>query len=125
MRLRGAHVTGQLVMSGAELTNKAGPALAGDGLEVDGGLFLRSFRARGYGRRGVVRLWGAHVRGQLVLSSAELINEAGPALVASGFESTVTYSSMRGFGRAGSARTVWYGYGALTSPTHCLCGLRN
>jgi hypothetical protein len=66
VRLRGAHVTGQLVMSGAELTNEAGPALAGDGLEVDGGLFLRSLRARGYGRRGVVRLWGAHVRGQLV-----------------------------------------------------------
>jgi hypothetical protein len=40
VQLLGAHVTGPMVLSGAELTNNTGPALGGDGLRVDGGLFL-------------------------------------------------------------------------------------
>ena len=31
----GAHISGQLILDGATLTNKAGPALHGDGLRVD------------------------------------------------------------------------------------------
>jgi hypothetical protein len=81
VRLRGAHIAGQLSLAGAELTNEAGPALAGDALQVDGDLFLdKGFRATGHGQDGAVRLLGAHITGQLVLRGAELTNEAGPAL---------------------------------------------
>jgi hypothetical protein len=87
VRLRGAHIIGQLSLRGAELTNEVGPALAGDRLQVDGALFLdKGFRASGHGERGAVRLVGAHITGELSLSGAELTNEAGPALVGDGLQ---------------------------------------
>jgi hypothetical protein len=87
VRLLGAHITGQLVLRGAELTNEAGPTLHGDRLQVDGGLFLdEGFRATGHGEDGAVRLLGAHITGQLSFSGAKLTNEAGPALIADGLQ---------------------------------------
>jgi hypothetical protein len=80
--LRAARIGGQLILSGAELINEAGPALNGDGLQVNGGLFLdEGFRATGHGELGAVRLPGAHVTGQLSLRDAELTNETGSALI--------------------------------------------
>ena len=38
VRLLGAHVVGQLSVSGATLSNEGGPALSADGLKVDGGM---------------------------------------------------------------------------------------
>ncbi|HKR49354.1 MAG TPA: hypothetical protein VJT72_07190 [Pseudonocardiaceae bacterium] len=82
VRLPGAHISGQLNLNSAELTNQAGPALIGDGLHVDGGLVLaEGFTATGHCERGAVRLPGAHISGQLNLDGAELINNAGPALI--------------------------------------------
>ncbi|MGH3546958.1 MAG: hypothetical protein ACRDQU_02305 [Pseudonocardiaceae bacterium] len=82
VRLPGAHITGQLNLNGAELTNQAGPALIADGLRVDGGLVLaEGFTATGHYARGAVRLPGAHISGQLNLDGATLVNPAGPALI--------------------------------------------
>jgi len=66
VRLPGAHIGGQLDCTGGELTSADGPALVADGLQADGGVFLRGgFRAAGAGELGVVRLAGAHIGGQL------------------------------------------------------------
>jgi hypothetical protein len=74
--LPGAHIGGQLDLSGASLQNEEGPALNADGLTVDQDLFCRE----GFKARGEVGLLGAHIGGQLDLSGASLQNEEGPAL---------------------------------------------
>jgi hypothetical protein len=81
VRLPGAHISGQLNLDGAALINPAGPALIGDHLDVNGGVFLDGFTATGHGEDGVVRLPDAHITGQLNLDRAELTNPAGPALI--------------------------------------------
>ncbi|MGH3972976.1 MAG: hypothetical protein ACRDS9_06595, partial [Pseudonocardiaceae bacterium] len=81
VRLPGAHIGGQLNLDGAKLINNAGPALIGDHLQVNGGMFLDGFTATGHGEDGTVRLPDAHISGQLNLDRAELINYAGPALI--------------------------------------------
>jgi hypothetical protein len=81
VRLPGAHISGQLNLDGAALINPAGPALIGDHLDVNGGVFLDGFTATGHGEDGVVRLPDAHISGQLNLDRAELTNPAGPALI--------------------------------------------
>jgi hypothetical protein len=81
VRLPGAHIGGQLNLDGATLINQAGPALIGDHLTVDGGVFLDGFTATGSGEDGVVRLPDTHITGQLNLDRAELTNPAGPALI--------------------------------------------
>ncbi|MFI6098158.1 hypothetical protein ACIA8G_21570 [Lentzea sp. NPDC051213] len=82
IRISGAHVGGQLGCDRTEITNHSGPALVADGLHVDKDLFLRQIRARGMGKRGVVRLIGAHVGGYLACDDAEITNDCGPALYA-------------------------------------------
>ncbi len=81
VRLPGAHISGQLNLAGATLVNPAGPAVIGDHLEVDGGVFLDGFTATGHGEDGVVRLPDAHITGQLNLDRAELTNPAGAAFI--------------------------------------------
>ncbi|MEO7196271.1 MAG: hypothetical protein ABIZ05_15905 [Pseudonocardiaceae bacterium] len=81
VRLPGAQISGQLNLDSAVLINAAGPALIGDHLDVNGGVFLDGFSATGYGEDGVVRLPDAHISGQLNLDRAELTNPAGPALI--------------------------------------------
>ena len=81
VRLPGAHISGQLNLDGAMLVNPAGPALIGDHLEVDGGVYLDGFTATGHGEDGVVRLPDAHITGQLNLDCAELTNPTGAALI--------------------------------------------
>lgn len=82
-----AHIAGDLSMRGAELSNEAGPALTGDWLQADGGLFLDDgFRASGHSERGAVRLTGAQITGELSISSAEITNDAGAALHGDGLQ---------------------------------------
>jgi hypothetical protein len=79
--LAGAHIGGQLNCSNATLRNDSGPALDANGLQVDRGMFLRNgFEATGAGDIGAVRLFGAHIGGQLDCSNATLRNDSGPAL---------------------------------------------
>ena len=86
VRLLGAHISGQLNLNGARLTNDAGPALIGDGLHVYGDVFGGGFVAAGHGELSAVRLPGAHISGQLNLNGAELANQAGPALIGDGLQ---------------------------------------
>ncbi|HEY6424589.1 MAG TPA: hypothetical protein VIY28_15355 [Pseudonocardiaceae bacterium] len=81
VRLPGAHVSGQLNLDRAELTNHAGPALIGDQLDVGSDMFADGFTATGHSRDGAVRLPDAHISGQLNLNAAKLTNHAGPALI--------------------------------------------
>jgi hypothetical protein len=81
VRLPDAHVTGQLNLDRAELTNPAGPALIGDHLRVDSDMFAEGFTATGHSQDGAVRLADAHISGQLNLSHAKLTNQAGRALI--------------------------------------------
>jgi hypothetical protein len=77
--LMGAHIGGELVLSGAILSNPDGSALAADGITID-----ESMYANGLTATGEVRLVGAHIGGQLVLSGAILSNPDGSALAAHG-----------------------------------------
>ncbi|OEJ23086.1 hypothetical protein AR457_38545 [Streptomyces agglomeratus] len=86
VRLLGAHITGDLDLRRATLTNEAGPALVADGLQVDSATSLAGLTATGHGPLGAVRLLGAHITGQLDLTGAKLTNEAGAALYADGLQ---------------------------------------
>jgi hypothetical protein len=80
VRLPDAHITGQLNLDRAELTNPAGAALIGDHLRVDSDMFAEGLIASGHSQDGAVRLADAHISGQLNLSQTKLTNPAGPVL---------------------------------------------
>ncbi|MEV7045543.1 hypothetical protein [Amycolatopsis sp. NPDC051061] len=80
VRLTGAEVGGQLVLSDSDISNETGSALIADRLSVKGDLLLMATRARGAGRFGVLYLHGARIGGMLDLDGAELANDTGPAL---------------------------------------------
>jgi len=81
VRLLGAHVTGNLNLSDATITNETGPAFSADDVTVGGNAYLNgTFNA--HADEGGVRLLGAHISGQLDMSDATLTNEIGPALTA-------------------------------------------
>ena len=81
VRLVGADITGQLSMTGAQLTGtgKNGDALTADTIKVGGGVLLDSFTAVG-----AVRLIGADITGQLSMRGAQLTgtDKNGNALAA-------------------------------------------
>src|SRR5580704_811386 len=89
VQLSGAKINGNLMMRGARLVNRGGPALIADGLSVRGDLILardaasgRDFWASGSGWQGTVLLRGATVCGQVSLERARVRcgpAEAGPA----------------------------------------------
>ena len=86
VRLPDAKVNGDFRLNGARLANAAGPALAADGLTVQGDLVLAAaaapggpFIASGSGSLGTVLLRGATVGGQLSLAGACVQHDQGPA----------------------------------------------
>ena len=86
VRLPDAKVNGDFRLNGARLANAAGPALAADGLTVQGDLVLAAatapggpFTASGSGSLGTVLLRGATVGGQLSLAGACVQHDQGPA----------------------------------------------
>jgi len=82
--LLGGHIGGVLNCTDATLTNKTGPALHADRLNVDQNVSL-SGGFTGGGPDGAVRLPGGHIGGQLACTSAAtLTNDTGPALIADG-----------------------------------------
>ncbi len=81
VRLPDAHISGQLNLDRAELTNPTGPAFIGDHLRVDSDMFAEGFTATGHSQDGAVRLADARISGQLNLSHAKLTNQAGRALI--------------------------------------------
>jgi hypothetical protein len=79
IRLAEAHIGGQLVCSGATLTNESGPALTADGLHVDAEMFLRQLSATGISEDPAVRLPGARIGGPLDWSGASVSHKRGPS----------------------------------------------
>ena len=105
VRLRAAHIDGQLDCTGAELRNDSGPALAADGLQVGQSMYLRggfTATATGSGGDGAVRLVGAHIDGQLDCTGAELRNDSGLALAADGLQVGQSMYLRGGFTATGS-----------------------
>jgi hypothetical protein len=74
--LVGAHISGQLDMSGGTLTNENGPALNADALTVEQHMLC----GEGFAARGEVRLVSAHIGGLLDFSRGTLTNQEGRAL---------------------------------------------
>lgn len=83
IRLLWAHVGGQLSMNAAQIESESATALHGDGLRVDGDMFLtQEFSAISDGEEATVRLVGANIGGQLCIGPAELESTSGAALQA-------------------------------------------
>jgi hypothetical protein len=79
VHLGGARIGGQLDCSGATICNPSGPALAVNDLQTGGSVLLRDgFTADGNSERGVVRLVGTHINGQLDCSDAIVHSRSGP-----------------------------------------------
>jgi hypothetical protein len=95
--LLGTHVGGQLIFSGATLTNANGIALGADGLTVDQNMYAR----KGFSATGQVRLAGAHVGGTLELDGATLTNPDGRALGADGLTVDQGMYARKGFSATG------------------------
>ncbi|MFK4036338.1 hypothetical protein ACI2LC_11125 [Nonomuraea wenchangensis] len=74
--LTDVHITGQLSLNGARLTNPENDALNADRLVVEGSMFCRE----GFQAEGEVRLLGARIAGQLDFSGARLTNPENEAL---------------------------------------------
>ncbi|MET7719073.1 hypothetical protein [Streptomyces sp. NPDC005407] len=68
LSLTRAHVTGGVVLNGAELTAPEGWAMAAGGLVAEGGVFCRY----GFVAQGEVRLLGAQLPGGLFMQGARL-----------------------------------------------------
>ncbi|MEV0066649.1 hypothetical protein [Amycolatopsis sp. NPDC050768] len=102
VRLDGARIGGHLSCRGATLHNDSGPALKGDGLQTDGGMFLDDVCATGAGEAGAVRLVSAHIEGQLSCRSATLHNSSGPALSADGLQTGYSVTLYGGFSATGA-----------------------
>ena len=84
VNLSGAAVSGNLMLRGARLANRSGPALLADGISVRGDLQLardassgRDFQASGGGWQGTALLRGGTISGQLSLEHARV--SCGPA----------------------------------------------
>ena len=75
--LGGAHIGGQLDLSGAILINPRGWALTADGLTVDQDVLCGKSSAQGE-----IRLAGAHIRGVLDLRGASITSIGGRAITA-------------------------------------------
>jgi hypothetical protein len=79
VRLGGTRISAQLDCSGAIIRNPSGPALIANDLQIGGSVLLRAgFTADGDGERGVVRLVGTHIGGQLDCFGAMVDSRSDP-----------------------------------------------
>ena len=90
LRLPGALVGGRLYLDGAKLSNPGGRALVASRLSVGQDMYCRRQKVSGdeqpFRAEGAVILAGARIGGHLECGQAELRNDAGPALQASGLQ---------------------------------------
>jgi hypothetical protein len=100
IRLTGAHIGGNLDLSGANLANPGGCALSADLLTVDQSMTC----VDRFAAQGEVRLDGAHICGQIDLSGAHLANPGGRALFADGLVVDLRVRCMDGFTACGEVR---------------------
>jgi hypothetical protein len=107
VRLVGARIGGKLGCSGATITNRSGPALHGDHLQVDGSVLMRVACCTADGDGAVLLLW-ARIGGQLNCSGATMTNPSGPALRAAALQiagSVFLHAGFTAYG-AGEVGTV-------------------
>jgi hypothetical protein len=102
VRLRGTHIGGGLLLSGATLANPDGFALFADSLTVDQNMFCRE----GFTAVGQVRLHGAHIGGNLEFDGATLANPDGHALIADGLTVDQSMLCRDGFTAHGEVRLL-------------------
>jgi hypothetical protein len=103
--LPGARIGGSLDCDGAWLTNKSGPALRAEGLQVGQTMFLSGgFDATGADARGAVHLSGAHIVGSLECDGARLCNKSGPALYANRLQVDQVINLRKAFAHSGGER---------------------
>ncbi len=76
VRLAGAHIGGQLNLTGGRFRNPGGDAISANRVQVDQDLFCRG----GFEADGQVRLLGAHIGGVLDLTGGTFRNPDGDAI---------------------------------------------
>jgi hypothetical protein len=113
--LLGANIGGQLNMTGAKLTGTDGDgnALVAYGMHVGSSAFLRE----GFKAAGALRLGGANIDGQLVMSGAKLsgTDSGGDALAAHGIHVGSDALLSDGFEAAGAIRLLGASIGGQLS----------
>lgn len=83
VQLTRAKIDGALILTGAYLSNRVGPALVADNSRIGGGIYGNTpFSVHGDGQRGALRLVGARIDGSLELMGATIANDRGPAFMA-------------------------------------------
>ncbi len=80
IRLLGADIGGQLLMSGANLVNPTGASLNATLATIDGGVFLNN----GFSSKGEILFAGAKIGGQMAMHGATLSQPEGSALTSDG-----------------------------------------
>jgi hypothetical protein len=107
VRLTGADIGGSLDCRGARLTNKSGPALTADSLQVGQSVSLtRGFTATCAGTLGAVNLAVARIGGNLDCDGANLRNDRGSALAAYAMQVGQSVYFSRGFAAIGGGNDV-------------------
>lgn len=83
LRITGGQVNHQITFRGSTITNTSGPAVVAERLRVQGTVRMDSgFTASGNFEKGTILLTGANIIGDLHFSSANIQNQAGPAIMA-------------------------------------------
>jgi adhesin HecA-like repeat protein len=100
--LVGAHIGGQVDLTGAHLTNPEGPALSADRLTVGQSMLC----VTGFKAEAEVRLVGTHIEGTLSFNGARLKNSGGFALVANALTVKQHLLFRDGFMASGEVRMV-------------------
>ncbi|MEV4149923.1 hypothetical protein AB0J40_40130 [Amycolatopsis sp. NPDC049691] len=78
--LTGTTIRGPLDLSNARVANESGVAIRAVGLDVSGDLSMSGAELSGFGSRGAVQLFRAHIGGVLVMRSTRITNSAGKAV---------------------------------------------
>ncbi|MFI0908770.1 oxidoreductase [Streptomyces sioyaensis] len=99
LSLTNARVAGELILSGATISDPDGWALHAGGLVMEGGVFCRG----GFTVHGGIRLMGAHLPGGLFMEGARLVKPGGAALLADNTVASTLVLS-QGFTALGSVR---------------------
>ena len=115
VNLLGAHISGQLVCSGATLASRGRPALNGVLITV-GQSMICNARFAAFGE---VRLRGAHILGDLDFSEANLVNPDGYALSAGRLAVDQDIFFTEGMTAAGDIRLVGARVGGNADFTGC------
>ena len=112
----GAHVTGEVVLSGTHVSTERGPAVWANGLTVDHVLRAQD----GFTCEGEFQARGVTVRGSVFFEGAKLLNTGGYALAADGLVVDQTMQCSDGFTAGGTVRLRGARIGGTLSFDHAV-----